>query len=510
MTISTALRVSSAQLPSLASVLSEKARRENEAKKGQFRATLRSSLNDWNRYCGFEPALHHRAINRELEALERGEFFCLEISAPPGSAKTTYASHLFPPWYMARNPTHLVLSGSHTQDFARRKIGRVVRNLVERHGDVLGVAMSPDSSAMDDWALVSGGAYRAAGVGNAIAGERADLGIVEDPFARWEDAQSATAQEGVWEWYTGDFIPRLKPQAKRVVIMTRFNEFDLLGRIRERDERLGIKWKRITLPMEAGPNDPLGRRVGDRLWPEWFTNAQVIEARSDAQKWAALYQQEPSPESGDYFKADWFRPYHVAPPLETLRIYGASDYAVTANAGDFTVHVVVGIDPEGRMYLLDLWRGQKQGDVWIEALCDMVKLWKPLGWAEEKGQIRSAIGPFLERRMRERQAFVVREQFPTKNDKAIRARSIQARMSLQGLYVPSGQAWYPDFRAELLSFPVGKHDDQVDALGLIGQLLDRMLVGRPKVIPTDIPQPGPGQVMLPGPPEPMSGKRIRI
>lgn len=459
--------------------MAERTRRATEASRAQFRSTLRSSLSDWDRYCGFEPALHHQVINKELEALERGEFFCLEISAPPGSAKTTYASHLFPPWYMARNPTHLVLSGSHTQDFARRKIGRVVRNLVERHGNVLGIAMSPDSSAMDDWALMSGGGYRAAGVGNAIAGERADLGIVEDPFARWEDAQSANAQEGVWEWYTGDFIPRLKPQAKRVVIMTRFNEFDLLGRIRERDERLGIKWKRVILPMIAGVNDSLGRQPGERLWPEWFTETQIIEARSDAQKWAALYQQEPSPETGDYFKAEWLRPYHTAPARETLRFYGASDYAVTANGGDYTVHVVIGLDPEGRMYLMDLWRGQAQGDVWIEAFCDMVIQWKPMGWAEETGQIRSAIGPFLERRMRERKAYVLREKFPTRGgDKGIRARSIQARMALDGLYVTTNAPWYPDFRAELLSFPAGKHDDQVDALGLIGQLLDRMIKGK--------------------------------
>jgi predicted phage terminase large subunit-like protein len=379
---------------------------------------------------------------------------------------------------MARNPTHLVLSGSHTQEFARRKIGRVVRNLVERHGDVLGIAMSPDSSAMDDWALLSGGGYRAVGVGNAIAGERADLGIVEDPFARWEDGQSATAQDGVWEWYTGDFIPRLKPQAKRVIIMTRFNEFDLLGRIRERDARLGIKWRRVELPMLAKLNDPIGRAPGERLWPEWFTEQQVIEARSDAQKWAALYQQEPSPETGDYFKADWLRAYDKTPARDTLRVYGGSDYAVTSEGGDYTVHIVVGLDPAGRMYLLDLWRGQKQGDVWIEAFCDMVLQWKPLGWAEETGQIRSAIGPFLERRMRERKAYVAREQFPTRGgDKAIRAQSIRGRMALEGLYVPTGADWYPDFRAELMSFPAGKHDDQVDALGLIGQLLDRMMKG---------------------------------
>lgn len=473
------MRASSAQLPSLAAVLTEKARREAERHKAKFSATLRSSLTDWARYCGFEPATHHRLINSELEALERGEFDNLEISAPPGSAKTTYASHLFPPWYLARNPTHLVLSGSHTQDFARRKIGRVVRNLVERRGDVLGIEMAQDSTAMDDWALTSGGGYRAAGVGNAIAGERADLGIVEDPFARWEDAQSTTIQEQAWEWYTGDFTPRLKPGAKRVIIMTRFNEFDLLGRIRERDERLGIKWRRVVLPMIAGANDPIGRQPGERLWPEWFTESQIKEARADAQKWAALYQQEPTPETGDYFKADWLRPYTEPPARETLTVYGGSDYAVTSNGGDFTVHAVVGIDPQERMYLLDLWRKQTSSDVWVESFCDLVKHWKPMAWAEESGQIKSSVGPFLEQQMLKRRAYVARETFPVnKADKAIRAQSIRGRMAVGGLYVPIYAEWYADFRAELMGFPHGKHDDQVDALGLIGQLLDRMVAGR--------------------------------
>lgn len=459
--------------------MAEKARRESERNKTQFRTTLRSNLTDWARYCGFEPALHHRLINRELEALERGEFDNLEISAPPGSAKTTYASHLFPPWYLARNPAHLVLSGSHTQDFARRKIGRVVRNLVERHGDVLGIELSQDSSAMDDWALVSGGGYRAAGVGVAIAGERADLGIVEDPFARWEDAQSATVQEQAWEWYTGDFTPRLKPNAKRVIIMTRFNEFDLLGRIRERDEKLGIKWRRVILPMIAVENDPLGRAPGDRLWPEWFTEQQVLEARSDARKWSALYQQTPTPETGDYIKAEWLKPYHQPPVRETLTVYGGSDYAVTSGGGDFTVHAVIGVDPEDRLYLLDVWRRQTSSDVWVDAFCDLVRHWKPMAWAEESGQIKSGVGPFLEQRMRERKAYVARELFPVnKGDKAIRGQSIRGRMALNGLYVPVNAPWYPDFRAELLSFPGGKHDDQFDAIGLIGQLLDKMISGR--------------------------------
>lgn len=133
------------------------------------------------------------------------------------------------------------------------------------------------------------------------------------------------------------------------------------------------------------------------------------------------------------------------------------------------------------MYLLDLWRKQAASDVWVEAFCDLVKDWKPIGWAEEQGQIRAGVGPYIDRRQRERQAYVNREQFPTRGDKAVRAQSIRGRMALEGLYVPFGASWYPDLRAELLSFPAGKHDDQVDALGLVGQLLDRMMSGnKPK------------------------------
>ena len=332
------------------------------------RKAIRGSLTEWCRHCGFEPALHHQLIIQELEALERGEFDRLAVSAPPGSAKTTYVSHLFAPWYLARNPDKLVLSGSHTQEFAERKIGRKVRNLIEAHGRVLGLELDPSSKSMADWALTTGGGYRAVGVGVAVAGERADLGLIEDPFARWEDAQRLLVQEEAWEWYEGDFVPRLKPGAKRILIMTRFHELDLLGRVQERDEALGFKWRHIRLPMIAEDDDPIGRQPGERLWPEWFTEEQVLEARSNPHKWIALYQQRPSPESGDYFKAEWLKPYTTLPDLKTLRIYGGSDYAVTADGGDYTVHVVVGLDPEGKMYLLDLWRQRASSDEWVEIL----------------------------------------------------------------------------------------------------------------------------------------------
>jgi predicted phage terminase large subunit-like protein len=143
------------------------------------------------------------------------------------------------------------------------------------------------------------------------------------------------------------------------------------------------------------------------------------------------------------------------------------------------------------MYLLDLWRGQTSSDQWIEAWCDLVEKWKPLFWAEERGQIISGIGPYLQRRAIERKAYTHREQFVSRGDKATRAQSFRGRMAMLGLYVPTRALWYPDLRSELLSFPAGKYDDQVDALGLIGQLLDRITAGRKpkKIVPVHKPDP---------------------
>ena len=133
---------------------------------------------------------------------------------------------------------------------------------------------------------------------------------------------------------------------------------------------------------------------------------------------------------------------------------------------------------------------QTSSDQWIEAWCDLVEKWKPLFWAEERGQIISGIGPYLQRRAIERKAYTHREQFVSRGDKATRAQSFRGRMAMLGLYVPTRALWYPDLRSELLSFPAGKYDDQVDALGLIGQLLDRITAGRkPKKLNWEKPDP---------------------
>jgi predicted phage terminase large subunit-like protein len=444
------------------------------------REKIRSSFTEWCRFRGFEPAKHHQLIIKELEAVANGTCSKLALFLPPGSAKSTYGSILFPPWYMQKAKGN-VLAASHTTELAE-KWGRKVRNSVSEHSVELGIRLSDDSQAAGRWALDSGLEYYSAGVGTGIAGFRAKLGLIDDPIRSRQDADSELIRDRIWDWYINDFRTRLVPGAAEILIQTRWHEDDLAGRALQHGD-----WRVISLPAIAEENDQLGRKPGQALWSddEYGYGQQIEEIRktTPARTWSALYQQRPAPEDGDYFKADWFKPYEKAPDLKTLRVYGGSDYAVTADGGDYTVHAVVGIDPEGRMYLLDLWRRQASSDVWIEAFCDLVKEWKPLAWAEENGQIKSGVGPFIERRQRERQAYVFREQFPTRGDKAVRAQSIRGRMALEGLYVPIHAPWYPELRSELLSFPAGKHDDQVDALGLVGQLLDQMVKGQPLAKP---------------------------
>lgn len=381
-----------------------------------------------------------------------------------------------------------VLAASHTTELAE-KWGRRVRNLINEHSLTLGISPAPDNQAAGRWALTSGAEYYAAGVGTGIAGFRAKLGLIDDPIRSRQDADSELIRDRIWDWYINDFRTRLVPGAAEILIQTRWHEDDLAGRALQHND-----WRVVSLPAIAEENDQLGRAPGEPLWGDdaYGYGAQIEDLRRNtpARTWSALYQQRPAPEEGDYFKVDWLKPYDKAPDLKTLRVYGGSDYAVTADGGDFTCHAVVGLDPEGRMYLLDLWRKQASSDEWVEAFCDLVKQWRPMGWAEEQGQIRSGVGPFLDRRQRERGAYVFREQFPTRGDKSVRAQSIRGRMGLEGLYVPVHAPWYADLRSELLSFPAGKHDDQVDALGLVGQLLDKMTNGvRPeKKRPHDLPR----------------------
>ena len=409
----------------------------------------------------YKAAPHHKLIADKLEGVARGDIKRLMICMPPRHGKSELASRRFPAWYLGQQPGKQVIAASYNSDLAN-DFGREVRNIVAspEFQVLFSVNLAQDSKAANRWHTDKGGMYVAAGVGTAITGRGADILLIDDPFKDRAEADSELNRKSVWDWYTSTAYTRLMPGGAVVVINTRWHDDDLSGRLLAAQADGGDQWEVISLPAIAD---------GAALWPEWYPMDRLEQIRSvlPARDWNSLYQQNPIPDDGEFFKGAWFGSYDKPP--EHLRIYGASDYAVTDGGGDYTAHGVFGLDAAQNLYVLDWWRGQTSADVWIDRFCDLVQQHQPLCWFGESGTIRRAVEPFMRARMIERGALCRVEWLSSIHDKPTRARSFQAMASMGKVLMPANAQWLGDVLAELMRFPAGKNDDSVDVCGLIGR-----------------------------------------
>jgi predicted phage terminase large subunit-like protein len=430
---------------------------------------------------GYKLARHHILMAEKLEKTITEPGYNLIICMPPGHAKSRYASILFPAYFLSLTGKSVVTS-SHTAELAA-KWGRAVKRLVgeDKYRFFFNASLRKDSQASDRFELTNGSEYFSCGILGGVAGQRADLTVLDDPVKSIEEADSLLIRDKIWDTFLSEFMTRAKPGASTVIIMTRRHEDDLIGRVLTSPKK--EKWDLLSLPAIAEENDQLGRNPGEALWPEYIPLKMLEDFRDSLNKqdirlWNSLYQQRPTIETGDYFKKEWIKTINKAP--SNLHIYGSSDYAVTENGGDYTVHMIVGHDSlKDDIYILDVWRQQSESNVWIEKFIELALYHKPLVWAEEAGQILKSLDPFIRKEMEKRRCYVYREQFASATDKSSRARSIQAYMAQGHVYVLNAE-WTDSFTRELLAFPNGKYDDQVDAFSLIGRMIDDMMVKKNK------------------------------
>lgn len=415
---------------------------------------------------GYKIGPHHRQIAEALMAVERGEIKRLIIQAPPRHGKSMLTSEYFPAWYLGRNPDKYIITATYGQELAD-DFGRKVRNQIrsdEHRAAFPGCKLSEDSQSASRFGTDDGGSYFALGVGGSATGRGANIFIIDDPLKGREEADSETYRRRLKDWYASVAYTRLMPGGSIIIMNTRWHEDDLTGWVMA--EHQHEDWTVIDLPAID--------ENGKALWPEQYDIEALdrIKKTIGQREWQALYMQQPAPDTGDYFKRDWFKSYDKSP--KHLRIYGASDYAVTADGGDFTEHGVIGLDPEGEVYLLDWWSGQTTSDVWIETQLDMVDKWKPQCWIGESGPIRRSVEPFLIRRMKERRSLCRLEWLPSIHDKPTRCRPFQAMAASGMVYLPAKEDWAQRLLRQLLTFPVGVFDDAVDVLSLLGRFLDQM------------------------------------
>lgn len=435
---------------------------------------------------------HHRVIAATLEAVERGEIKRLIITMPPRHGKSELASKRFPAWCIGRNPNKHIILASYNDDLAK-EFGRKVRDIVgtKTFGQIFPqVAFTGHTQASDRLETTEGGVTNFVGAGGAITGKGADILLIDDPVKNQEEADSQTFRDRQWGWFNSTAMSRLHgDKACVVIIMTRWHEDDLVGRLTDSSndyytKEEASKWKILNLPAIAVDNDPMGREEGEALWPEKysidFLNSQKIR---DPRIFSALYQCSPAPPDGIFFLRKHIKTYKPGDLPKNLQKYCASDHAVaTKQHNDRTAIIPFGVDQEGIIWILpDVVWGRMDTMKQVNTIITMIQTHSPLAWYAEKGHISKSIGPFLKERQVETGAYCFISELTPVSDKETRAQSMRGRIQLGRVRFPNFVPWWADALDEMLKFPAGSKDDFVDCLSLIGLALNKQVgASKPK------------------------------
>ena len=395
------------------------------------------------------------------------------VFMPPRHGKSQVVSKKFPAWYLGRNPNNEIIITSYAADLAY-DFSRMARNTLRDWGHLWDVQLAADSSAVGRWGINEhAGALMAAGVGGPITGRGAHVAIIDDPLKNWEDALSETIRQKVWDWYLTTLRTRLAPGGAIVLVMTRWHEDDLAGRLLAEASIGGEKWEVISLAAEAEKDDPLGRKPGEWLWPERYPPTEYEDTKTalGTQKWVALYQQRPSPPEGSIIKRQWWQ-YYREPPAKFDEIIQSWDCAFKdLSTSDFVVGQVWG-RVGAEYYLLDQTRDRMDFPATLQAVRQLTSKW-PRARAkliEDKANGTAVIQ-------------VLKKEIPgiiavePQGGKEARASAVSPSIEAGNAYLPQNAPWVKDFVDECAAFPNGAHDDQVDAMS---QALMRFL-RRPRI-----------------------------
>ena len=418
--------------------------------------------------------------NKIAECMVRPIRLIVQVSVRHG--KSWVGSLATPVWYLAANAENSVALATYQANFAARW-GRRVRNTITRYGPSLGVQIAGDSSAAQSWMTTAGGEMHTCGVGGELTGRGFNLMIVDDPIKNAEEAHSELIRENVWDWWTSTAYTRLEPGASVIVIMARWHEDDLAGRLIKQMKEGGEHWDVISLPAIAEEGDAMGRKIGEPLWPERYTTEDLarIKKAVGTYTWSSLYQQRPSPEEGGLFKRHWFRYGEVGDAFHTLhtgletgdrrvptdrfmRILVADTAETAKKTADPSVVQVWDVEtgqggPEGRACLLvDQWRDWAEVPVVEQQIVSMGQRWGAIVLGIEK---RSS-GTGIIQRLRAKGLPV--RAIEASVDKVTRSVPAQVATENGRVYFNKSLMGLAELESELLTFPNAEHDDQVDTL----------------------------------------------
>lgn len=464
----------------------------------------------------YEPTPQAKLLCEIVEQVRAGKLKRVAVSISPQTGKSEVLSRFAPAWLSGNDPYQSMILASYNETLATQ-FGSDVRNIIQsrQFQNVFPeYALTTDTAAKDFMKNIKGGRLAFVGTGGSATGMRADNFFIDDPIKDNEQAQSETFRDKLWDWFNSVAGTRCHGESAIIIVHTRWHEDDLIGRLcdpdhPERDKKyagIADNWMYLNIPavvsdrkladslglkleIQTDPKvvEQFGEKPVSSLWPSRFPLSFLAEMKKmDPRVFGALRMGKPTPEDGDYFRADWIVEYDRKDLPDDLRLYGASDHAVSAKqAADQTVMGCVGLDEHDELWILpDILMMRGETDQIIEEMIKQMRVrpyhGKPMLWWLEDELISKSFGPFLRKRMREENVHVpLIGQRPAK-DKMLRARSIQGLMAMKKVHLPRFAPWYSEARNQLLKFPYATRDDFVDFISLIGAGLDKELVA-PKV-----------------------------
>lgn len=434
---------------------------------------------------------------KELKRMYAGEIPMTEqyimLSVPPQHGKSMHITETFPSYFLGNFPELGVIEVSYNERFAE-KFGGKNKDKIKLYGDDLfNIRISGDTNAKGEWEIVDGngrktrGGMISRGILSGITGSSlGDCIIIDDPIKNREEANSQVIRDKQWDEWENSISSRIHPGAIVVVIMTRWHEDDLCGRLLNKDYGPVLPWKRINLPLECDEmhiieeGNPLNRKIGEALWPERYGSSFIDVRKVYKDSFTSLYQGRPRIEDGNFFNRNHFRYFREETIYnQTYFIVGEKKYEKlkcwafqtvdTANSektiNDFFVVSTWYVTPENDLLWYDAYRTHVTGPDQKPLLKELNYRYRPRFQAIED----KTFGTNLIQECK-REGMTIRP-IKVDKDKVTRSLVIAARYEVGKVYHRENMPNLTDVEDELLSFPRGKHDDTVDTASMAGEVV---------------------------------------
>ncbi|MEI4618322.1 phage terminase large subunit, partial [Bacillus cereus] len=344
---------------------------------------------------------------------------------------------------------------SYSDTFARR-FGKKNKEKVKQYGaDLFDIQISKESSAHDEWLLDNEiGGMISRGVLSGITGMGADLMIIDDPIKNREEADSETHRGKIWDEWIDSFSTRLHPGAIVILILTRWHEDDLQGRLLSEEYGKPLPWQVYNLPLEAEDDDVLGRTVGEPLWPERYGLEFIQERKRYPSSFNALYQGRPTAAEGNLLKRAWWQYYDTLPKM--VHTIMSIDATFKDEADSDFVCIQVWGKNGADMYLIDNLKARMNFPTTLQAIRNMVRKHPK---AHAKLVEDKANGPAIISMLKNEIGGMI--PVNPQGGKVARVNAVSPYIESGNVYLPRQASWVHDFVEECASFPNGKNDKLV-------------------------------------------------